>query len=285
MRPRINAADIEQSDRWLEDPSEEYEGWPVCRKYNLRRGEIVAEYAPEDLEGWDISWPLEETPDLFLKFAMLHEEPDFEQAAFAFVHQYGLPDGTTIVSPFSGYERPLSDKMGLSRLLVESNRAWDGLALYEAVLNHDVDQAKALISHHEQSREDFGGYFRRHNREGATRTRFPPELVLALKAAVFRAKHVSDRLCTTRVDFTFDNATKVDSSCIRTYWEFENLIGVVYLQMYWLMTSGGGLTRCTNCGRLITLSHTAPGGRKQRSDRRFCDDTCRQAHHRSKKKL
>ena len=283
MRSRIRAADIERSDRWLENPSEEWEGWPVCKQYDLHSGETVARFPPEDLEQWDVSWPLEETPDLFLRFARLHEELDFEQAALAFAREYGLPDGTTIVSPFTGFERPFPDRMDLSRLLDESRRAWVVLALYESVLNHDVEQAKALVFEHQRDRT-FGGYFRHQRLEQAARTRFQPELVLAMEAAVIVAKSVSDELCTAQISFSFDDTVELDPSCIRTYWGFDNLIGAMHLQMYQLMTSGGGLTRCENCGRMIALTHTDPRGRKRRRDRRFCDDACRQAHHREKRR-
>ena len=178
MRLRVSAEAIERSDRWLENWPEEREGWPVCKQYDLHRGAIVARFTPEDLTQWDISWPLEEAPDLYLRFARLHEEPDFERAALTFAHEHGLPDGTTIVSPFTGFERPFPDRMDLSRLFNESRRAWVVLALYESVLNHDVEHARALVSDHQRDRT-FGWYFRPHRMEQAARTRFPPELVLA----------------------------------------------------------------------------------------------------------
>jgi hypothetical protein len=285
MRSRISASDIERSGRWLEEnPLEELEGWPVCKQYDVQRGEIIAGFPPEDFEGWDISWPLEKEPDLFLRFARLHEEPDFEQAARTFAHKYGLPDGTTIISPFTGYKRPFPDRMDISRLLDESRRAWIVLALYESVLNQDVEQARALISDLQGDRT-FEWYFRLHRMEQAARTRFPPELVLALEAAVFVAKGVSDRLCTAHIWFSLDDAVELDSSCIRTYWHFDKLMGVIYLQMYRLITSGGGLTRCNYCGRMIALSYTDSRGRKRRRDKKYCDDACRQAHHRSKKRV
>jgi hypothetical protein len=283
MRLRVSAEAIERSDRWLENWPEEREGWPVCKKYDLHRGAIVARFTPEDLTQWDISWPLEEAPDLYLRFARLHEEPDFERAALTFAHEHGLPDGTTIVSPFTGFERPFPDRMDLSPLFNASRRAWVVLALYESVLNHDVEHARALVSDHQRDRT-FGWYFRPHRMDQAARTRFPPELVLALEAAVLDAKSVSDELCSAQIGFSFDDAVELDPSCIRTYWGFDNLIGVMHLQMYRLMKSGGRLARCDSCGRMIALSHTDPRGRKRRRDRRFCDDACRQAHHRSKKR-
>jgi hypothetical protein len=282
MRSRVSADDIKRSGRWLEKLPEELEGWPVCKQYDLHRGEIVARFPAEDFEQWEISWPLEETPDLFLRFARLYEEADFEQAAFAFTYEYGLPDGALIKSPFTDYRRPFPDRMNLSRFLEESRRAWIVLSLYECFLTHDVQQAQTLISEHGRPDSMFGPYFSYYEMDQAARTRFPPELMLAIEGAVIVAKQVSDDLCTAHIDFSFDNALELDPSCIRTYWDFHNLIGAMYLQMYWLMTSGGTLARCENCGRMIALFRTDPKGRKRRRDRRFCDDACRQAHHRSK---
>jgi hypothetical protein len=283
MRSRISVEALERLDRW-ENPSEEFEGWPVCKQYDLHRGAIVARFTSEDLTQWDISWPLEEAPDLYLRFARLHEEPDFERAALTFAHEHGLIDGTTIVSLSPAFERLFPDRMDLSRLFDESRRVWVVLALYESVLNHDVEQAKVLISEHEQS-TTFGPYLRHHKMEQTDLTHFPPELELAMEAAVLVAKTVSDRHCTAQIDFTFDDAVELGPSCIRTYWGFDNLIGAMYLQMYQLMTSGGRLTRCDYCGRMIAHSHTDPRGRKRRRDRKYCDDACRQAHHRSKKRV
>ena len=77
---------------------------------------------------------------------------------------------------------------------------------------------------------------------------------------------------------------QADPMKLRSIWEFDNLLGAMYLQMYWLMTSAGELKRCEHCGRIVSLSCPHPEGRKRRSDKRFCDDACRLANHRSKKK-
>jgi len=75
-----------------------------------------------------------------------------------------------------------------------------------------------------------------------------------------------------------------DPSDVTAQWHFKSLRGAMYLQMYWLMAAGSELTRCEYCGRLISLARPSPESRKRRRDKRFCDDACRQAHHRSKKK-
>ena len=50
------------------------------------------------------------------------------------------------------------------------------------------------------------------------------------------------------------------------------------------MNSSGTVARCEFRGRIMSLSRPNPGRRKLRNDRRFCNDACRQAHHRSRKK-
>ena len=84
---------------------------------------------------------------------------------------------------------------------------------------------------------------------------------------------------------SMDRDTRPSVSC-KTYtsWTFDNLLGAMYLQMYWLVASRDSVARCEHCGRIISLGRPHPEGRKRRSDKRFCNDACRQAHHRSKKK-
>ncbi len=74
-------------------------------------------------------------------------------------------------------------------------------------------------------------------------------------------------------------------------WGFRNLIGAMYLQFYWLITSRAGIKRCKHCGRIISLapptSSEGKKGRKPRSDKRYCDKWCQQNydyHNRRKNK-
>jgi hypothetical protein len=63
--------------------------WVKCGRYEIRGGEIAA--APdrvrglarglmeEDDEGWSTYDPINNVPDLFLRFARLYGEPDFDR--------------------------------------------------------------------------------------------------------------------------------------------------------------------------------------------------------------
>ena len=68
-------------------------------------------------------------------------------------------------------------------------------------------------------------------------------------------------------------------SGVQSGWGFRNLLGPMYLQMYWLMAAGGNVTRCRYCSRIISLTSPLPGARKTRQDKKFCDNACRQRYH------
>lgn len=66
-----------------------------------------------------------------------------------------------------------------------------------------------------------------------------------------------------------------------TAWGARNLLGVIYLQFYFLVTSGEYLFRCKYCSRIISLDPPVPNTkkRKARKDKKFCDSRCRQNYH------
>ncbi len=62
----------------------------------------------------------------------------------------------------------------------------------------------------------------------------------------------------------------------------RNLLGAMYLQFYWLITSAGDLSRCKHRGRFLSYAPpiSATGKtRKPRNDKEFCDSRCRQNYH------
>jgi hypothetical protein len=67
-------------------------------------------------------------------------------------------------------------------------------------------------------------------------------------------------------------------------WFPRNLLGAIYLQFYWLIASGGELSRCKQCGRIISYAPPMPESwavtpRKPRRDKVFCSRQCRQNYH------
>ena len=66
-------------------------------------------------------------------------------------------------------------------------------------------------------------------------------------------------------------------------WGVRNLLGAIYLQFYWVVTSGEGITKCSCCGQIISYAppvlETGAKGRKPRSNKEFCDSRCRLNYH------
>jgi hypothetical protein len=256
--------------------------WWVCNEYEIRDGCICAK-CPSPIWGTRMGWktyrPLEVTPDLFLKLARLHEKSDFEEASLAFSHKYGLPGGRN-----DQYESWLYE-MDLSLFREETKRAWGILKMYEAVLNRDWEAAKLHRSEHldELKVLDLPGLG---SSKDISREEVPGlYLEDALLGAVIMVEKTVKKLC--RLGSIFTKRAffpEVDPAGVKGVWKFNNLLGAAYLQMYWLMTSGGDIARCEHCGRVMSLARPHPEGRKRRRDKRFCDEACRQAHHRSKKK-
>jgi hypothetical protein len=285
--------------------------WTVCDDYEVRGEAIVARHPFSDFETgkwtttkvnsrwWRGYHPLEEAPDLFLNLARLNDEPDFIKAALRFSHTFGVLGVDTVK------KGSMIDGISLAGFREEAARAQKVLNLYEAVLNRDPIAAHATL----------------HSlRSGLTEVVPESELEAAIledsgrqaleehvihSALTATLKMVNEKvrdLCHIEAIISHDvplqlpddplqlieilsGALSTDPSVVKSTWRFDNLLGAAYLQMHWLLTSGGNIARCNYCGRVIALTRPHPEGRKRRSDKRFCDDACRQAHHRSKKRI
>jgi hypothetical protein len=109
--------------------------------------------------------------------------------------------------------------------------------------------------------------------------------LVGLRCAQEAAETIVHKYCRQHIAVSLDSDVRPSVSHeTDIVWTFDNLLGAMYLQMYWLMTSSASTARCEHCSQIISLGRPHPEGRKHRSDRRFCDDACRQAHHRSKKR-
>jgi hypothetical protein len=274
--------------------------WEVCEEYELREpGEasrydypsfkLTPKYRPNKEDKWRTYYPLEDTPDLFLKFARLYRgggdryvDSTFVNSILDWVHRYGLL-GYDKYSYFGGPEETINNYAG--------SAYWAAgiLAMYEAALNDDEEAAKAAVLEEFLWVDLVGPEFKRLGEQrfdeykaehiekhyngdylGYALTAAMDLVVLTVGDECFPVLHPRQRVS--------------DPSKISAGWSFKSLEGAMYLQMYWLMAGGGNLTRCEYCGRIISLARPHPEGRKRRRDKRFCDDACRQAHHRSKKR-
>lgn len=275
--------------------------WQVCESYELRQlpegaGDGLTSflvpaysYNPLRSERWRAYEPLTDTPDLFLKFAKLHHATDQIRAMSAWVHSYGI----------LGHDRPrwqpgATQHVGQFRRAV--GQAAGVLALYEAVLNGDSEKARSVAL---ETFPFVGLWWRIYNELPDKPAHMDREYVAnqiadtveeayggnylhyALATAADEVEGMVRDLCSPAL--VVEEGAR-DPSGVTARWNFKSLLGAMYLQMYWLMAAGDDLTRCEYCSFPISLSRPNPEGRKRRNDKRFCDDACRQAHHRSKKK-
>ena len=276
--------------------------WKVCEEYELRRvaeaptGDAPAcllvpthPNEPASFDRWRSYEPLEDTPDLFLRFAKLYRADDPIEAMVGWVHRYGsLGHGRPPWQPGAPQDaRQFREAVG---------QAAGVLALYEAVLNGDGAKAKAVIL------EEFpfvGFWWDAYNASPDKPAHMDREFVADQISESVEEIFDGDYLWYALVTAADEVERMVSSNCspalrveegardpsgVAAQWNFKSLLGAMYLQMYWLMAAGSDLTRCEYCGFPLSLARPNPEGRKRRSDKRFCDDACRQAHHRSKKK-
>lgn len=258
--------------------------WSVCGEgYEIIGDEVVATLEYSNLsDDWLDYSPLDDAPDLFLKFGKLYDQPDFERAALAFVNEYGLPGDREQSVKGEREIKPAPTKMKLSEFRNEARRAWAVLSFYEAVLNGDAPAVKNLFLELRTDRVFllWDRIFRFERIEDYDHLL----LIIGLTCAVQTVEEVVHEMCRHRIWFSTENGKGPDLSTVHTAWDFDSLIGAMHLQMWWLMASAGDITRCEFCGRIVSLARSRPEGRKHRRDKRFCDDACRQAHHRSKQK-
>jgi hypothetical protein len=273
--------------------------WEVCEEYELKRLTDAPEgdslpyvlvpkypYNPLGSDKWRTYAPLEDTPDLFLRFARLYERGDQIKAMVDWVHSYG------VLGQYG--ETPRSSRAPqFARDFKESVAQAAGvLVLYEAVLNGDEEKVRATFL------EEFpfgDSNWRTHN---FVPTKEVPYMIRK-RAAEQLFEHVEenldgDLLQYALLDVAGDVEKMVNRYCtlslgvevgshnpsgVRAIWNFKNLLGAMYLQMYWLIGAGGDITSCKYCGRIISLTSPLPSARKTRQDKKFCDNACRQRHH------
>jgi hypothetical protein len=263
----------------------------VCNEYQIHGDRIVAKYklsALEDpLRPEDVWWfysPLRDAPDLFLTFARLYKEKSFERAALAFSHKYGLPNN--MVEVVEGQEKtyPFAEEIEISEFWDEAEKAHRILAIYEAVINRDAETVKQSLLGRNTGDKPFEID---HETLSLVEELQGPNGILhaSLDYVIAAVQDVVQRTCRQRMRAAPQNRMQPpDFSNIETVWDFDSLYGAMYLEMWWLIVSGNNIGRCEFCDSPISLGRSRPDARKRRHDRRFCDDACRQAHHRSKKR-
>jgi hypothetical protein len=321
MQRRVMRDDFDITNELMKSRNEDSNTWEVCEEYELRGEEgadynLVPKYSIAERSKWKRYKPLEDHPDLFLKFARLNTQDLHIDTILDWTQRYGVLGDDSPSLPIDArieiIERygvlvdiPHVGNSGggqnVKAFKKATNEAAGALAMYEAVLNEDSEKAQTLVLEEFTCIGSVGRMLSELPGDAvAWRTRTPASLIsgvveenyagdylsYALHCAVYEVDEMVQRLCYLKLIEGQKELLEVhhDPSRVRAGWGFKNLLGAMYLQMYWLMAAGGTLRRCEHCGRIISLSRPSPESRKYRQDKRFCDDACRQAHHRSKKR-
>ena len=289
--------------------------WRVCEDYEINEPSgdgasayVRAKYPSNQRDRWREYKPLNDVSDLFLKFARLHEGGISAEVIRDWTRKYGLlgyvPDvdagmrsEDTIAISWEQLRRARSSKEGnirdgsLSVFREEAARAAGVLAMYEAAIVGDNGAAKKLIL---EESPFIGGRLWPTGPKHLPLFEEDHELEVSLVAEwveeVFEGDYLRYCLWTSKAvvegtvhDFCYPmlrlGTNGRDPSEVVDVWAFENLLGAMYLQMYWLMGSGGNTTRCRWCNRIISLAKPHPDAKKRPQHKKFCDAQCRQKHH------
>jgi hypothetical protein len=235
-------------------------------------------------EVWPYS-PLAREPDLFLMFARLADDDGLDQgavgeldtdknaaAALSWAHDYGVLGLTTSVE---------EDGLRIARTIggkadtVEAfaREAWTAnnyLQLYEAATAETLD-ADLIASYMPSRPRAFAAT------PASTRA-------WALDAV---ASETQRKVAGNAYPALYGTVGRFVSG-----WDFINLLGAMWLQMFWLLTSSEAPRRCKNweCDRVIayeqpdqptrgTEKNDRSGGYKTRIDRMFCSKGCGNRHY------
>jgi hypothetical protein len=277
--------------------------WHVYEDYELVEEEDALPYlrasipkgyeSPKRVRSYD---PLVDTPRLFLDFARIAERKNPANALSQWIAQYGLlgfadssPQWFPEASPQVTVPPRWYDDMGgtgetLKAVWNEVYTTNSTLALYEAVLNRDPVKLESLLfppGEEPEWLERWRHYANRLMKETGSdwidvlvdrALGQVWEYIMALAVFAYPTisptgrKHQQPLLTVDRL-----NAS----------WGVRNLLGAMYLQFFWLVTSAGELARCKYCGRIISYAPPMPESekRKPRKDKEFCDSRCRQNYH------
>ena len=280
--------------------------WHVYEDYELVEEEDALPYlraatlkgyeSPKRVRSYN---PLVDTPRLFLDFARIAERKNPANELSQWVAHYGLlgfadsspqwfPEALPEVTiPPRRYDDTGGPGETLKAVWYEVYTTNRILALYEAVLNRDPDKLGTLILTLEEGPEWLERK-RQHVHEYANETSSDPVDVLVSVALAEVWEHIGalDVFAYPVINPTGDlhQEPLLTVDRLKASWRVRNLLGAMYLQFFWLVTSSGELARCKYCGRIISYAPPVRVGeehnvRKPRKDKEFCDSRCRQNYH------
>jgi len=223
-------------------------------------------------------YPLVREPDLFLKFARLADEGKLDdaptldeldtdknaEAALDWAWEHGVLGLTRVPPDEFGFRGASTYGGEADTVAAFANEAWVAngcLRLYEAATADELDVD--LISSYLTPR-------------GKARVGQTPARVRAFALDAV-ATETQGRIAGNAYPALYGEVGKFVSG-----WSFTNLLGAMWLQMFWLLTANETPQRCENCDKIITYEQPdQPQGTKKRGRKKekFCNKTCRDQYH------
>lgn len=258
--------------------------------------------------------PLVDEPGLFLKFARIPERSVRKKKRwftelFEWIHEHGLlglvpdmskserlfedesrytPEVTLVPYEYKPEGGPGELGTGVVR---EMWMAHFALSLYEAALREDVDKIRDLLlfdgDNPEGRQRELLQVSRLWDQRSKDLASFEEALVehawmRVLELTDFKLSLYTYPVYRPRVNRSEEPTARLISRAGITYsWGARNLLGAMYLQFYWLITSGAPL--CESCGHLMPqkpiVDSEGNRSRKTPSHKKFCGDLCRSNYH------
>jgi len=303
MWRRLNREDFLNSNpllskRELHSPFE----WAVYDEYKLVESNAEHPYLRARGKPRRFYEPLVDTPYLFLEFARVGEQRNPRKSLDQWIASYGLlgfardeerrfreylPHADReMVHP--RYRHQGGPQETLAALREEVHLANEVLSLYEASLSKDEEKLeRTLMTRSPSSVEDLREYGRLIGElaGGASYVDSIISIATSLMSAFIQDTLEMYAFPSIAFDLppreSYQREPLYRLEALYPSWQPRNLLGAIYLQMYWLLTSSGNLSRCKHCGRIISHAVPLPGGkgRKTRKDKEFCNSRCRQNYH------
>jgi hypothetical protein len=150
------------------------------------------------------------------------------------------------------------------------------LRLYEAALSSDAQAIRSLLSTNRND-EELGPVLSEYSDavdilvNGASIEEFSKQALInfAYYASIQMVNQKVRELCRPYITPSFrikEGRTVPNPDDTKMGWKFSDLLGAMYLQMFWMIEAGGNLTRCEDCNRIISHASPAPNKRKIRWD-------------------
>ena len=303
---------------WKERDPHGFFWWGVYEDYELVEQDWHPSYVEASNSKREYYLPLVDTPHLFLEFARIAEHREPEKALGLWTFRYGLLGLTPEAQQVPSGEFPevtvpplkYKDSGGLGdtqdAYVMEAVRTNRLLTLYEALLSKDIERLEPLLvflkkSTPEAVKEEWRRELNERNESGVgkdgvflVRDILEDMLIYDSPPSSWDAYLFDEALNdiwhivgTALSMFAYPSIVPMGNSGpltvdqLTSSWAPRNLLGAMYLQFYWLITSASALSRCKHCGRIISYAPPLPqsGKRKPRKDKVFCDERCRQNHH------